>query len=198
MEILSLHYLPCVLWMRHFLNGNTTIDVHEHFIKQTYRNRAVVLGANGPLALTIPVKKNPGKMAVKDVMVDAEVDWQRQHWESIKAAYGSTPYFIHYADAFSNLYSKPVTHLMDFELDLLKLVLRLLKVKQEIRVSETYRECLPGETDLRSLISPKQAIADNFSPYLQVFAEKFPFQPNLSVIDVLFNLGPRAVEKILT
>jgi hypothetical protein len=195
MKILSLHYLPPVLWMRHLLTGDCIIDVHEHFIKQTYRNRAVILSANGPLNLTIPVKKTGAKMTMRELEPDAGVNWQRQHWESIVAAYGSTPYFIHYADGFKALFEKPVTHVEAFELELLELILRYLKTDAEIRLSDRYLE--PGEgTDLRQIISPKRKNEERYVPYLQIFAERFPFQPNLSVIDALFNLGPRAVEVI--
>lgn len=193
MKILSLHYLPCVLWMRNFLGGDCVLDVHEHFIKQTYRNRAVILSANGPLSLTIPVKKVSNKMMMKELAADPEVHWQKQHWESIKAAYGSSPFFIHYADGFEALYQKEVVSIMQFELDLLKLLLKYMKVEAKIIESNAYMEPGSGD-DLRGYISPKNILTDPFNPYLQVFAGKFPFQPNLSMIDVLFNLGPRGWE----
>lgn len=194
MNVLSLNYLPNVLWMRSFLAGDCIIDVHEHFIKQTYRNRAVILSANGPLNITIPVKKTHPKMVMIDLLADEEVNWQKQHWESIAAAYGSAPYFIHYADAFKAVYDKQVSRIADFELELLALIIRLMKVKADIHLSENYIET--SENDLRTYISPKNKVHESFKPYLQVFAEKFPFQPNLSIVDALFNLGPRTHEII--
>jgi hypothetical protein len=196
MKILSLHYLPCVLWMRHFLEGDCVLDVHEHFVKQTYRNRAVILSANGPLPITIPVKKVSNKMMMKDIIADPEVHWQKQHWESIKAAYGSSPFFVHYADGFEALYESEITSIMQFELDLLKLLLRYMKTGADITLSNAYIDAASGN-DLRGYISPKNTVADTFKSYLQVFAGKFPFQPNLSVIDVLFNLGPRGWEDVV-
>lgn len=195
-NILSLHYLPNVLWMSYFLTNDCTIDVHEHYIKQSYRNRCVILSANGPLALTIPVKKTAHKMPVHQIEADATVSWQRQHWESIKTAYGSSPYFIHYAPYFEPLFNQRVTSLMDFEIDLLKLVIKLLKVEVVPKLSEHFIE-ITAEMDLRKAISPKVKPAVEFSPYLQVFNEKFGFVPNLSIIDLLFNYGTRAKDYLL-
>lgn len=195
MKILSLHYLPSVLWMRNLLAGDCVIDVHEHFVKQTYRNRATLLSANGLYDLSIPVKKQSSKMKMIDLRPNDEVNWQRQHWETIVACYGSAPFFIHYADAFKDLYSNSTTSVVEFELSLLRLIIKLMKVETEITFSTAYIEPSEGE-DLRGLISPKVKVQENFKPYLQVFAEKFPFQPNLSVMDVLFNNGPRSVDFI--
>ncbi|MFN3446469.1 MAG: WbqC family protein [Bacteroidia bacterium] len=195
--VLSLNYLPNILWMRHFLTNNAVIDTHEHFVKQTYRNRTIILSANGPLALTIPIQKMAHKMPMKDLKADNTKHWQRQHWESIKSAYGSAPYFIHYADAFEKLYQSAPETLLQFEIDLLTLCLKLLKIDAKIHLSETYVMPESDDTDLRKIITPKIETKENFKPYLQVFAEKFPFTPNLSVIDVLFNYGPRSIDYIL-
>lgn len=195
--VLSLTYLPNILWMRHFLTNNAVIDTHEHFVKQTYRNRTIILSANGPLALTIPVQKTAHKMPMKTLKTDNTIHWQRQHWESIKSAYGSAPYFIHYADEFEKLYQSAPETLLEFEIDLLTLCLKLLKIDARIHLSETYIIPESDDTDLRKIITPKIKTKENFKPYLQVFAEKFPFEPNLSVIDVLFNYGPRSINYIL-
>lgn len=193
MKVLSLHYLPNVVWMKNLLSGNCIIDIHEHFVKQTYRNRAVILSANGPLNLTIPVKKTGEKMPMKALMPDNEVNWQRQHWESIVTAYGSSPYFIHYEDGFKRIYEKPVTMVAAFELELLELIIKYMKVDAQVILSESY--IASPATDLRAAISPKKNTVDAyFKTYLQVFAGKFPFHPNLSILDALFNLGPRTVD----
>jgi hypothetical protein len=194
--VLSLHYLPNVLWMRHLLKGNAIIDVHEHFVKQTYRNRTSILSANGPLALTIPVIKTAHKMPIHELKPDNTIHWQRQHWQSLKSAYGSAPYFIHYADAFENLFTTNTTNLLQFEIDLLKLCIKYLKVDVQLNFSETYINCLSDDIDLRQHITPKVIPKEIFKPYLQIFAEKFAFEPNLSIIDLLFNQGPRSIDYI--
>jgi hypothetical protein len=194
--VLSMHYLPNVLWMRHLLKGNAIIDVHEHFVKQTYRNRTTILSANGPLALTIPVQKTAHKMPIHELKPDNIIHWQRQHWQSLKSAYGSAPYFIHYADALENLYSTKTNSLLQFEVDLLKLCLKYLKVDVQVNLSDNYIDCLSDDIDLRNHITPKINSNEFFKPYLQIFAEKFAFEPNLSIIDLLFNKGPKSIDYI--
>ncbi len=195
--VLSLNYLPNILWMRHFLTDNSIIDPYEHFVKQTYRNRAIILSANGPLSLTIPVQKTAHKIPVYDLKPDHTINWQRQHWESIKSAYGSAPYFIHYVDAFEKLYHTNTDSIFQFEIDLLKLCIRFLKVDKQVCLSDTYVHCGENDSDFRQYITPKVKPKEQFKPYLQVFAEKFSFEPNLSVIDVLFNCGPKSVDYML-
>jgi hypothetical protein len=195
--VLSLNYLPNILWMRYFLTDNAIIDTHEHFVKQTYRNRAMILSANGPLALTIPVQKTAHKIPVHELKPEHTINWQRQHLESIKSAYGSAPYFIHYIDAFEKLYQTKTASILQFEFDLLELCIRFLKVDKQIWLSNGYIHCGENDIDLRQYITPKVKPLEQFNPYLQVFSEKFPFEPNLSIVDVLFNNGPRSIDYIL-
>lgn len=195
--VLSMAYLPNVAWMRQLLANPCIIDIHEHFTKQTYRNRAVILAANGPLQLTIPIQKTGPKMTMKDLIPDHSINWQRQHWESIKTAYGSSPFFIHYAPHFEKLYSQPVAHVLSFEIDLLHLILKLFKVNPDFTLSEKFIERDEHVTDLRDVISPKVISNEVFKTYLQVFAEKFPFQANLSCIDILFNHGSPGLRYIV-
>jgi hypothetical protein len=196
-HILSLHYLPNIYWMRQLLQGNCIIDVHEYFVKQTYRNRTLILAANGVMPLTIPVKKTSPKIKMMDLEPDNSMAWQRQHLESLKSAYGSASYFIHYIDAFEQLYKTPCSRVFEFELNMLELVIKLLKVEVDINLSTSYVEAAENDFDLRGIISPKIKLNEPFKPYLQVFVEKFSFSENLSVLDVLFNHGPRAINYIL-
>ncbi len=171
--------------------------MHEHFVKQTYRNRAIILSANGPMTLTIPILKTAHKMPINTLVTDNTIHWQRQHWESLKSAYGSAPYFIHYADAFEKIYTSPVMNLSVFEIELLQLCIKLLKVDTELTFSPSYVVCNNNDdVDLRPLITPKIKPDTTFKPYLQVFTEKFPFEANLSVVDLLFNQGPRSIDYI--
>ena len=184
MRVLSLHYLPCIYWFQQLLNHVTILDLEEHYIKQTYRSRCVILSANGPLTLTIPVKKKQ-HLKVSEIEIENEFNWQKQHWEAICSAYN------HY---FEPLYFKKYKLLKDFNIDLIEVCLKLLKQPTTLVFSENYVE--HAEHDFRIFIHPKHKIVEPFKPYLQVFSEKFPFQENLSVIDLLFNLGPQSLDKI--
>lgn len=190
MIILSSHYFPCIQWFKLFCENDCVIDVHEHFVKQTYRNRTVILSANGKLALTIPVKKEAHHTPMLEVKIDNEVRWQHQHWQAIMSAYNSAPYFLYYQDYFKPLFEKEFVHLEVWNRALLEVCLKLMKVDRKPEYSKQYIE-KGNNTDMRRLISPKVESDISVKPYLQVFSEKFPFEPNLSILDVLFNHGPR-------
>jgi hypothetical protein len=192
MRILSSHYLPSVQWFQVLLSGEEVIiDLHEHFVKQTYRNRANILSANGKLALTVPVKKVANHTPMIDVKIENDFNWQHQHWQAIVSAYNSAPYFLYYQDHFKPLYEKEFTSLVEWNRSLLMVCLQIMKVDINVHYSEKYCEVTDKNEDFRTIISPKNKQETSFKNYLQVFSEKFPFEPNLSVIDVLFNHGPR-------
>lgn len=187
--VFSLPYLPNIEWMSRYMHSHTPlIDVHEHYVKQSYRNRSVILSANGRLDLSIPVKKTQPKQAVKDIRLENEFKWQKQHWESIRSAYSSAPYFLYYGEAFEPFYAKKYDWLKDWNEAMLHCVFNILKLEFNPTYTTAFAE---GDSiiDLRNVIHPKQHSAIEFPSYLQVFTAKFPFQPNLSIIDLLFNEG---------
>jgi hypothetical protein len=178
--------IPCIL------------EQHEHFPKQTYRNRAVIFDSNGALKLIIPLKKHPEKTALKDIRISYDAPWQDLHWKSLESAYRSTPYFEYYEDDFAPFYKSPSWEfLIDYNMALQEVVLRLLKLKPAIEMSSDYEKSKEGTLDLRQVISPKpNAPADplfQVKPYPQVFEPKYGFLPNLSMVDLLFNEGPAAL-----
>jgi hypothetical protein len=193
--ILSIHYLPCIAWFRHLLHDpEVVLDQHEHFLKQSYRNRCMILSANGTLPLTIPVKKGVAKQPVHAIGIENDFAWQKQHWEAIRSAYNSSPFFEHYEPHFSRFYHTRQVWLQEFNLELISLCLKLLKAEKKPVLSTHYLVAGAGDTDLRLSLHPKKELHEAFSPYLQVFAEKFPFAPNLSIVDLLFNMGPAALD----
>ena len=197
MKIVSSHYLPCLQWFQVFLSQeDVVIDIYENYIKQSYRNRTTILSANGKLALAIPVKKLANHTPMIDVKIENDFKWQHQHWRSIKSAYGSSPYFLYYQDYFEPLYTKEYTHLVEWNVDMLTVCLKLMKVEKQLILTKNYQTSLSADLDFRNQMNPK--IKSDFVglPYLQVFTEKFPFESNLGILDVLFNHGPRWKEFI--
>lgn len=192
MLVLSSHYLPCIEWFHTlFSHDEAIIDIHEHFVKQTYRNRANILSANGRLSLSIPVRKTAHHIPMHEVEIENEFRWQHQHWQAIQSAYSSAPYFLYYKDHFGPLYEKRFDRLVEFNQAALQVCLNVMKLEGEVEMSNAYVQA--GETDVdgRKLISPKMESTFTTPNYLQVFTEKFPFEPNLSIIDLLFNKGAR-------
>ncbi|MFA6261824.1 MAG: WbqC family protein [Bacteroidia bacterium] len=193
--ILSLHYLPCIDWFMVFLNQETIIDIHEHYLKQSYRNRCVILSANGPLALTVPVKKKTQKQPMATLEIEYDFDWQKQHWESIRSAYNSSPYFLYYQDYFEKMYSTKPKCLIEWNMKLIETVLQCIKVECTMHFSTQYLK--QENNDFRERIHPKREHIFVHPLYMQVFAEKYPFHNNLSVLDLLFNKGPESREYLM-
>ncbi len=189
--VLSTSYLPPVQYFKKIrCTENIFIEKHEHYVKQSYRNRCNVFGANGVLSLSIPVIHLHDKEIITDKKISYSENWQQQHWKTIESAYRNSPYFIYYADALKPFYEKKYEFLFDYNLDLLQFLLHSFKIKTDIQFTETYDRSNLLE-DLRNAIHPKKQLEEkDFKPYTQLFSDKHNFQPNLSAIDLLFNAGP--------
>lgn len=202
---LAIAYLGNVQYFTKLVNADLVyVEQYEHYQKQSYRNRCCIAGANGVLTLSIPVEKDHGrKMPIRDVKIDYSQAWQQNHWRAIISSYSSSPFFEYYADDIRPFYENRETFLFDYNLKLTELVTELLSVNVTIVLTDTYKvETRFPQHDYRQSISPKQRLAKPdllFNPnnYFQVFAQRFGFIPNLSIIDLLFNEGPNALHHLL-
>jgi hypothetical protein len=191
--ILSTAYLPPVEYFKKIKDADSIyIERHEHYLKQSYRSRCNIFAANGVLSLSVPVINKHNKEIITDTKISYAEKWQQQHWRTIESAYRNSPYFIYYADALKPFYQKKYTFLFDFNTELLQLLINNFKLNKELKFTEDFKKSNAVE-DYRYSIHPKNEIAAaDFKPYSQLFSEKFPFEPNLSSIDLLFNVGPHA------
>jgi len=168
----------------------------DYYVKQTYRNRCHIAAANGQMPLSIPVEKvSAEKILTRDVRISDHSDWQLNHWRSIESAYNSTPFFEYYKDDLLPFYQKKWTFLWDFNQEIQAKILELLELNPEIRLTEDYKKS-PDENvlDWRESIHPKKSNSGADSkPYYQVFEQRFGFQPGLSIIDLLFNMGNESI-----
>lgn len=197
--LLSTAYFPPVQYFTKFLQFDKIyIEQFENFIKQTYRNRCEIMGANGVIPLVVPVVKGRGKkIKIRDLQISYDTDWQRNHWRTFFSAYNSSPFFEFYKDEILPFFEKRRKYLFDLNQELLETLCELLEIEYDIILTDDFEKIPENTLNLREALSPKmqKALPDkNFSPqqYTQVFSENFGFSPNLSILDLLFNEGPNS------
>jgi len=194
--ILPMFYLPPVEYFVQLNQHKTNflIENEEHFVKQTYRNRAHIYSPDGVLALTIPVVKGAnGHTNIKDVKISYDFKWQRLHWLSLQNCYRRSAYFEFYEDEFAPFYELHHEYLFDFNNKLLQLLLKLTKIKTEVNYTNDYVAQYPDREDFRRNIDHRKESQFIQKPYFQLFEEKQGFLKNLSIVDLLFNHGPQAL-----
>ena len=188
-------YLPPISY---FIEMNRVekvwLEAHENYNKQSYRNRCRIATANGVETLSIPIVSNNGKkQAIKDVKIAEHNKWQQNHWRALRSAYNSTPFFEYYADDFIRFYEKRWTFLWDYNLELVTLITQLIGLEKGLEATTSYIDKRDDVKDLRNTIHPKMEIITKSIPYYQVFREKHGFLPDLSVIDLVFNMGNESI-----
>ncbi|RFZ84603.1 hypothetical protein DYU05_03030 [Mucilaginibacter terrenus] len=194
--VLPLFYLPPVEYFTQLnkFKPDVVIEKEEHFPKQTYRNRANIYSPDGALSLVVPViKGSKTHTKIKDVRISYDFRWQRLHWMSLESCYRRSAYFEYYEDQFAPFYQKHYDFLFDYNQELLELLLKLMKIKLPMQFTETYEAEYNGPNDMRYSMSAKTPPVVEQKPYFQVFDERHGFLKNLSIVDLLFNQGPQAV-----
>ncbi len=171
-----------------FQHNNCMFEHHEHFVKQSLRNRCEIYGANGKILLTIPKeRKGSSKKKIRDIKIKYTENWQQEHWNAIKYCYKSSPFFDYYENDLHIFFKQRETYLVDFNMKLQELILSFLH--KDITYSSSKEYLISNDfTDLRADLF----INKNQKRYDQVFMEKHGFIANLSIIDLLFNLGPES------
>ena len=194
--LLSSAYLaPVQYYTKLYAYAEAYVEAYEHYVKQTYRNRCLIASPSGVQALTIPVVKPAAdKCPMKDIRISDHGNWRHLHWNALETAYRNSPFFEYYADDFAPFYEKKYEFLLDFNEELRRLVCDLLDMQPAVVYTEHYEPEVAN--DFRETIRPKHEGEDPAfrpEPYYQVFREKFGFLPNLSIADLLFNMGPEGL-----
>jgi len=202
--VLPIAYFPPISWFMALLKDNAVIEQHENYVKQTIRNRCQIATANGIQRLSLPVIAK-SKPQTADVLIAPHDNWQQKQWNAISTAYGESAFFDYYADDLKPFFtpsiisqhpliSSSLSHseqsncsasnsLFTHNLAIIKKLLELLDIDDcTLRFTDSF----VGENYTPTLKSV------SLPPYYQVFREKTGFLPNLSILDLLFNLGPEA------
>lgn len=196
----SAYLAPVEFYVKLFACEKACIERYDHYVKQTYRNRCVIAAADGPLALTIPTEKSETpKCFLKDVRISDHGNWRHMHWNALVSSYRHSPFFEYYADDFRGFYEKKYPFLWDYNQDLCERICGLIDLHPQFEATDEYRtEFTDRELDLRALVNAKRDRSSDDptfvpKPYYQVFQAKYGFQPNLSIVDLLFNMGPESL-----
>lgn len=153
------------------------IEAHENFQKQTLRTRCRIATANGVQTLTVPVS---GSGSIKDIKISDHNNWRHLHWQALASAYGSSPFFEYYADDIAPFFEKKWDFLFDYNLEITHKMCELLDIRTEIRLTDEYQGCSFNQHN-------------DSKPYYQVFQSRHGFISDLSILDLLFNMGPEAI-----
>ena len=181
--ILPTAYFPSIEYIQAIVQAESiAIEIHESFPKQTFRNRMRILSANGVLPLTIPVCQYANHEMTKNIKISYHENWQKKHWTAILSAYNRSPFFEFYKDFFATFYEKKTTFLIDYNQELLRLILKFLKIEKTVSFTEDFQK------DNTVCFETKPCL------YTQVFESKHGFTPSLSVLDLLSNMGNYAGE----
>lgn len=164
-------YLGSIEYYRNLLRKGEMIDLSAPYRKQTCMNRCYIDSPHGALALSVPVVKPDGRMSVGEVLISEHGNWRHQHWNALVSSYRQTPYFDYYEEDFFPFYHEHRwERLADFNNDMHQTVMRLLEPYPLVEESKRIH-----------------------APYYQMFASRHGFIENLSIVDLLFNMGPESV-----
>ncbi|MFO7575102.1 MAG: WbqC family protein [Bacteroidales bacterium] len=197
--LLSTAYLPPVGYIASIARySEVKIELNETYLKQSYRNRCIIAGANGLQSLSVPVLRGSfHKTPVDEVLIDYSRRWGPDHIRSLISAYSNAPYFDFYSGEFFEIISSGEPLLVNLNMKLLKLTLETLGIKTDISFTGSFVKPEISDSDLRYSISPKSnnpyRREIEFKPYPQLFSDRYGFKPDISIIDLIFNMGPESL-----
>ncbi len=188
------YFAPIAQYAAILQTENISFEAHDHFLKQTYRTRCFIFGANGKLLLNVPINKTKEKKVTSNnVELSYAEDWQKLHYKSLQSAYKNSPFFEYYEDDLSFIFNTKFKYLGELHQACHLFVMNALQ--EDIKTNQTKEYILKTNTDcldLRDWIISKKEIDLNFPSYVQMFDDKHGFLPNLSILDLIFMEGPSA------
>lgn len=187
-------YFPSISHYIAIVNAEkVTFEVEDTFQKQTNRNRMYIYSPNGIQMLNIPLKHDIGITKFKDIKIENDFNWQKNHFKSLEAAYRASPFFEYFEDDLRPIFEKKHTYMLDLNFEVFDLLNDALGIKIQFEKTTEYFHDIPEKSDLRYLVNGKKD-STVIEPYTQVFETKHGFINNLSILDLLFNEGRHAVD----
>lgn len=195
--IIENQLFPCINYFKKLIKYNhLLLEQYENYQKMSFRNRYVIYGANGLIHLSVPIRGGREKKQVfKDVEIDYTDKWPLKHWRAIVSSYSKSPYFEYYSQAIQSLLFSEKTNLAEFNINALNWCCTQLKLEIDITLTTNYKNEYEKSDDFRNFFLPKNFQSNENSmhiKYAQVFENRFGFQQNLSILDLLFAEGPNA------
>jgi hypothetical protein len=194
--LVSTAYLPPVEYFSLISHGDEIfIEREENYIKQSYRNRCYILSSHGLQLLSVPVYLgSQHKTPLKEIRIDYSKRWQQVHLRALTASYNSSPYFQFYFETIEKIISRKIDFLIDLNTELTQSVLEILKMKSKLLYTTYFEPEGSGDNDYRYNLSPKKQSQFTVKEYMQVFNNESRFIQGLSIVDLIFNMGPEAID----
>ncbi len=189
--LIEYQYFPCINWFKSLIiSSDIKILSSERYKKMSFRNRCVVVGSNGLINLSVPLENGRNQRLPFNEVKIMQNGWQLQHWRTLVSCYNKSPFFEYYEQSLQSIFEKRFTYLIDLNQEVLSFLIRLININQSVMVvSEIKNEDLI--IDLRDSWLPRNFQNDeSIVRYPQIFEERIGFQPNLSILDLLFMEGP--------
>lgn len=199
--IIEIQYFPVIPFFVlgiHF--GRLLIEAHEHYQKGGFRNKTAILTSNGIHNLSVPLEKGKHQQTpIKEVKIDWSENWSRIHWSSIKTAYGKAPYFLHYEELVQKFFRQPPPYLYDFNWSIISSIIDILQLPISIEETHEFVSLKSSPFDFRNTFKPQTLASSEWMalPYSQVFQDRHGFNGNLSILDLLFCLGPETISYLM-
>jgi hypothetical protein len=192
----SAYFGPIQYYSKLFHCDEAYVERFDHYMKQTYRNRCVIMTTNGPQSLTVPIEGFEGaKCFMRDIRISDHGNWRHLHLNALESAYGESPYYEYYIDDIRPFFEKRWDYLYDFNMEICLKMCDSIDIHPNIIPTDTYMQNDEMD-DFRESIRPKHPLPDeNFQSrkYYQVYQQRFGFVENLSILDLLFNMGPEGI-----
>ena len=187
----SVRYYAAMLAARH-----TVVDASEHGLMRRWAlNHCRICGANGVQQLVVPIDKTDynARTPMRDVVISNHGNWRHLHWGALFSSYGKSPFFDYVADDLERVIRGNQRYLIDLNAELQQVVIDFL----DLPISWSVADVQPSDEimDLRGKVGENKPLSIDMHdvPYYQLWASRTGFLPDLSIMDMLCNLGRESV-----